>query len=249
MSDGFERHHVRSMEIAIAASAALMLVASVTVGCAHGMGSSATEGAIAELRQQRQENLEAGKAPVIEQAARIAVGGTLEELTDPSRQEQINQIVTTATEGVLSSAVQSLNGRGAWGGGPVELDGTRIGALGRQFSTGFYQGMSQQLQLELGPEGSGALAKSLSALVQEMSSAAATGAVAELSSADPECQGPNRKQCLDRRVYEISRIAAAGFTEGMESSLRIPSLVMAFAVGLLVALLAVAAMRGRRRAA
>src|SRR5262249_54606697 len=134
----------------------------------------------------------------------------------------------------------------AWGGGPPAAYGTTIGAFGGDFSAGFALGMSRQLQLELGQNASGPLGKSLSGLAQEMSVAATNGVVAELSPIDKDCTGPDRKGCVDRRVYDMSRLAAVGFADGVAHSLRIPILVLTFAGGFVVALIAFAALQRPR---
>jgi hypothetical protein len=181
----------------------------------------------------------------MEQAAGNAVIGAMNALDDPARQEQLARIVGTATESAFNTAVGSFQQRGAWGGGPPAGYGAPIGAFGNDFSAGFALGMSRQLQLELGPDGSGPLGKSLSGLAQEMSGAVTNGVVAELSPVDKDCAGPDRKGCVDRRVYDMSRVAAVGFADGVAHSLRLPVLVLTFAGGFVIALIAMAAFRRR----
>jgi hypothetical protein len=179
----------------------------------------------------------------MEQAASNATRGAMEALDAPEQQEQLSRAVGTATESAIDTAVESLQRRGAWGGGPGAAYGTPLGTFGNDFSAGLALGLSRQLQLELGPDGSGPLGKSLAGLAAEVSGAAATGVVSELSPVDGECRGPDRKGCVDRRVYDVSRIAALGVADGIAHSFRIPVLVLTFIGGFLVALLATAAFR------
>jgi hypothetical protein len=95
--------------------------------------------------------------------------------------------------------------------------------------------LTQGLVEDLGKAGDGPLAQSLVALSERAAGSAARGAMtALLAKCDPEDPA-----CLDRRVAELSRSAGAAFTEGVERSIHLPSLIVAFlggaAVGLLLA--------------
>jgi hypothetical protein len=223
----------------------LVLPSVTALGCAHRAGQKATRGAVEELQRSTQERRQLGEPAFMEQAAGNAVIGTMNALDDPARQEQLARIVGTATQSAFNTAMGSFRQPGAWGGGPRAAYGAPIGAFGNDFSAGFALGMSRQLQVELGPDGSGPLGKSLSGLAQEMSGAVASGVVAELSPVEKDCAGPDRKGCVDRRVYDMSRVAAIGFADGVAHSLRIPVLVLTFLGGFVVALIATSAFRRR----
>ena len=75
--------------------------------------------------------------------------------------------------------------------------------------------MSRQLQLEIGPNADGPLAKSLSALAQQLSAAALTGVTQQAVPNVDECNGPDRSRCTERRVEELSRAASRGFLTGL----------------------------------
>jgi hypothetical protein len=117
------------------------------------------------------------------QMATNATRGTLEALDDPAAQEKLSRAVGIATESALTTALDSFQRRGAWGGGPPSTYGTPVGAF--------------------------------------------------------ECTGPDRKNCVDRRVYDVNRLAAIGVAH----SVRIPIIVVTFLGGFLVALIATAAFR------
>jgi hypothetical protein len=225
------------------------LLVAITLGCGSSqrMGRRATSGALEELRDAKRQLEAEGAEMPFERAAGNAVKGALSELDDPERQAELSRLVGVATESALDSLVGSLRDRGAWGGGPRTADGPPIGALGDEFSAGFALGLSRQLRLEIGANGDGPLGNSLVGLMQQMSGAAANGVVNELSALDAECAGSLRRPCVDQRVYEVSRRAAVGFADGLVEGFRIPLLVAAFAGGLLVAFVIVAATRRRTR--
>jgi hypothetical protein len=237
------------MRIAWNPSALAVLISTslAVLGCAAHAGHQATAGALEEIREARKEIHEAGGPPAMHQIAGNATRGTLEAIDEPLGQEQLSRAVGIATESALSTAMETFRQRGAWGGGPPSTYGTTVGSFGGDLSSGFALGISRQLQIELGPDGTGPLGKSLSGMAQEMSGAVANGVVAELSPVDNECTGPDRKSCIDRRVYDVSRLAAIGAADGVAHSLRFPVLVLTFLGGFVVALIATAAFRRATR--
>jgi hypothetical protein len=181
----------------------------------------------------------------MEQIAGNSVRGALSALNQPDQQAELGRAVGVATDSAIASALGAPPTTGAWGGGPPSETGSPMRALGDQLSTGFAQGMSRQLRLELGPDGTGPLGQSLSRLAQGMSGAAASSVVAELApvATATDCAGPNRQHCIEQRTYDLSRTAAAGFADGMAKSLRFPILAVAFGAGFLVAWIAFLLMR------
>ena len=219
----------------------LGLTAVPALGCAHAAGGRAAAGAMQELESQRQQRQESGQAPLVEEAAGHVTRGALGELDTPERQEELSRIVAVATESALATVLGAQAGaaHGVGGGPPPspEVPTVPMSVLGQQFSTGFAMGLSRQLQLELGPVGEGPLGQSLATLTHEVSAAAVNGATSELAPSDPNCAGPNRQQCTDRRVYEMSKVAGGGFAEGLGRSLRVPEFVITFTAGFIAALL------------
>src|SRR5262249_21665924 len=128
---------------------------------------------------------------------------------------------------------------GAWGGGPAEGEGrntmSAMGALGDRFSAGLAGAFSRQLQLDFGTNGDGPLGQSLSGWVHQASGAAAAGVASELPTVGLECDGARGQACVDRRVYDLSRVAGNGFTEGMVRAIRVPLFFVTFGAGLVVA--------------
>ena len=88
----------------------------------------------------------------------------------------------------------------------------------------------------LGQEGPAPPAAALPGLVEEASAAAARGVRSELA-VFPDCAGPDREACVDRRVHELARAASAGAVDAVRDALALPVLLLTFAAGALTALL------------
>jgi hypothetical protein len=154
----------------------------------------------------------------------------------------LRRVIGASTRGALDSVLggQAPQDAGAsgWGGGPSPWHFSPIGALGGGFSEGFAFGLSRQLQAELGPNGDGPLAQTLTRVVERASAAAVAGAAQQLAPMTAaECAGMDNKKCADMRVYELSRSAADGFVDGLGAAIHLPLMILAFAGGLLTALL------------
>jgi hypothetical protein len=84
--------------------------------------------------------------------------------------------------------------------------------------------------------------------VGQMAASATDGALRRIF---PQCSADDAT-CLDGRLAELSRRAAAGFTAGAREALGVPALLLAFVAGVLVAVLALLAInwwQARARAA
>jgi hypothetical protein len=184
----------------------------------------------------------------MEQAAGNAVKGTLDELEDPRRQEQLGRVVGLAAESAVRGAVGAFEDRAGWWGGTGGPNGPPIGLLGARLSTGMAQGFSRQLRSELGANGEGPLGKSLSGWLHQASGAVVTGFIADLSPVDSEWRAGSR-EAIDQRVYELSRTAATGFTDGVTQRLGVPVIVLSFGAGLVVAFAVAGMLQKYRRGA
>jgi hypothetical protein len=69
--------------------------------------------------------------------------------------------------------------------------------------------------------------------VADLAAAATDGALRRLF---PQCSGDD-PSCLDRRIAELSRQAAVGFTTGARDTLALPALLLAFIAGVVAVLL------------
>jgi hypothetical protein len=94
---------------------------------------------------------------------------------------------------------------------------------------------SAELVAQLGPDGSGPLAVSLSQTGQRVSASVAGGVIggvgSELGGLAPECHGPNRAACLQQRLQETTRTTAASFSKGVRDSIGWQLLLVAFVLG------------------
>ena len=220
----------------VEALAACLFIACALFGCASGqrLGRGATSGALDELREESRAREERGERAPLEQAAGNAVVGALDALDDPARQEQLGRVVGRAAESAVRGAVGAFDDP-AWVDGPRRPNGTTAGLLGDRLSAGFAQGLSRQLRTELGPNGDGPLARSLSGWLHQASGAMATGFIGDLSPLDSEASGGSCRDCIERRVYELSRVAATGFTDGVAHRVHLPVVVLSFGAGLVLA--------------
>jgi len=87
--------------------------------------------------------------------------------------------------------------------------------------------LTQGLTDDLGDDGEGPLAQSITALAERSAARAAQGAMtAMLAGCDPETP-----TCIDRRVADLSTRAAVAFIDGVKRSLGFAALAIAFLAG------------------
>lgn len=96
---------------------------------------------------------------------------------------------------------------------------------------------TRQMVAELGPDGEGPLAVSLSRTGERVSASAVGGVGSEIARLAPECVGPDPLGCLERRLQQTARSTAASFTAGIKDSAGWQLLLVAFALGAGAALL------------
>jgi hypothetical protein len=84
---------------------------------------------------------------------------------------------------------------------------------------------------ELGPDGQGPLAVSLSRTSERVSAAAVDGVGSQLADLLPECSGPDRMECINRRFQQTARSTAASFTSGVKDTIGWHLLLIVFALG------------------
>jgi hypothetical protein len=96
---------------------------------------------------------------------------------------------------------------------------------------------TSELVAQLGQDGSGPLAESLSQTGQRVSASVASGVVggvgSQLAPLVSECNGPDRAACLERRFQDLTRTTAATFSKGVRDSIGWQFLLLAFALGAL----------------
>jgi hypothetical protein len=90
---------------------------------------------------------------------------------------------------------------------------------------------TQAIIAQLGPDGRGPLGVSLSRTGERVSASAVGGLGSELATLLPECNGPDRMDCINKRLQETARTTAASFTKGVKDSIGWHLLLIMFALG------------------
>jgi hypothetical protein len=218
---------------------ALVTAMSAMSGCARHVSSRAMGGALDTFKESVGEDAPAGQAPM-ETIAGRAVDGAVAHLQSPAQIAALRRVVhaaaTQAVTSALDAAARPVMGTG---GGRVEL-------LAESTATAVRTSLSEGLVSDLGSQGHGPLAASLSATAHHAAAAATDGALARLL---PGCTAQD-PECLDRRVAELSHDAAAGFMRGVREAIETTALILAFVAGLgcaTIAALAIALLRRRRQ--
>jgi hypothetical protein len=93
------------------------------------------------------------------------------------------------------------------------------------------QQATQQMVAELGPDGDGPLALSLSRTGERVSASAVGSVGSEIARLAPECVGPDPLGCLERRLQQTARSTAASFTAGVRDTVGWQLLLVAFVLG------------------
>jgi hypothetical protein len=211
-------HAVRNLAF-IRGLSIVLLFAAFPLACAERMGKNAAAGAMAQMKQQS----ERGGPPPASVAAGNVVAGAMAALDTPEQQARMQRFVSQTVADVTRSVVE---------GSSAELS-RAIAAVTRSV----VEDASAELVAQLGPNGSGPLAVSLSQTGERVS-ASVVGGVAggvgnELAALVPECRGPNRAACLEQRLQQTTRTTAATFTKGVRDSLGWQLLFVAFVLGVL----------------
>jgi hypothetical protein len=92
---------------------------------------------------------------------------------------------------------------------------------------------TEQLVAQLGPDGQGPLAVSLTNAGARVSAGVVSGARSEILALFPGCSGPADRACIEAQLQQMAHSAATGFTKGIRDTLGLPLLFVAFAVGVL----------------
>lgn len=197
----------------------------------RSVGQSTTEGVMEGVRQSRESEGAPGPEDVGRQTGMGMAEGAITQLTAPEVRAELELLVQRLVSGMLSGAVGGAGGEGI-GVGP---EGSA--ALIAQVSArAFAQEISNELIRQLGPTGEGPLATSLAATAERMSAGAIRGALAD-ETIFPECQGPDRTACIGQQLRDLSRQSSIGAVEGARRGLGLAGFVVAFAAGLLAALI------------
>jgi hypothetical protein len=226
------RGHWRRARPTLLAGLGLALAA----GCAEHAGGKAATGAI-EALEEKGAAAPPGERP-IELVTGRAVDAAIARLSQPQQTAALQALAGAIAEAAVQRALETALARTAPGtASPVER-------LAVQSADSMRETLSAGLAGDLASPGSARLGEAMVHVAREATAAATDGALARLF---PGC-APGDAPCLDRRVAQLSRGAAAGFVSGVKESLATVAVVLAFAAGAvctLVVLLVVRILRSR----
>ncbi|WNG14196.1 hypothetical protein [Cystobacter fuscus] len=215
----------------------LMLVQlSGVLGCATVVRQS-TKGALEAIRQQKEEVDQEQEASLMRGTAGQMTRGALDALITgepPPKAQQVEE-----NPGGVAS------GGGAAGGGAAASTGTGGSGLGGRgpvsvLSAQLARGLSAELERQLGADGSGPLARSMSAAAGQVAASVIQQSKDEFGPLFPECQGLEgeaARGCGEARVSQLSESVGGGLVRGMFKAAQPVLLIVAFGGGLLVGLL------------
>jgi hypothetical protein len=190
-----------------------------------------TEGALEAIREEKDQFAQERDAASRRTAGEIT-RGALEGLTEPG------------AGGAVASTGTGGSGPGPGGLGPVP-------SLASQVTRAF----SAELERQLGPDGTGPLAQSLSATAGQVASSMIQQSRNELGTLFPECgglQGKEARACRDTQVSQLGASFSRGAAQGLLQAVRPWLLLLTFAGGLIVGLLvflAISVARANRESA
>jgi len=190
---------------------------------ARHIGESTAQGALEAIREDK-EKFAQEEDDASRRTASEITRGALEGLTYPEAPPP-----TEPGGGAMAST-----GTGGSGLGPVP-------SLASQVVRAF----SAELERQLGPDGTGPLAQSLSATAGEVASSVVQQSRNELGTLFPECgglQGEEARACRDTQLARLGSSFSRGAAEGMVQAFRPWLLLLTFAGGLIVGLLMFLAM-------
>ena len=177
-------------------------VAAVLPACAERMAKNATAGAVNELQRQRAEAEQDPTKQVARMAGVRAVEGVMGALDTPAQRAEIQRMIAEAASIAAATAVDEA---------------------------------TRHMIAQLGPDGEGPLAVTFARTGERVSGATAAAAVdgvgRELGGLLPECNGPDRLECIERRLQQTARLTAASFTSGVKDSIGWQLLLLMYMLG------------------
>jgi hypothetical protein len=203
------------------------------------MGNQAAVGAVEAIRSAPPPP--EGQQRLAERVGQDTATGALSVLSSDQGLERLSKIVEVSVTRSFEAALRAPPSASPAqpGGGPGRVRGrvharSVVEQLASESASAASDALSIQLQRALGPDGRGPLAESLSATAANVSGAAARGARGELNGLFLGCANGDRA-CVEAGVRSLGRAAASGFVEGILGSVAWLALLVAFVVGLLVA--------------
>ncbi|OJH37392.1 hypothetical protein [Cystobacter ferrugineus] len=225
----------------------LMLVQlSGVLGCATVVRES-TRGALDAIRQQKEEVDQEHEDSLTRGTAGQVTRGALDALITgepPPKAQQIEE-----NPGSVASGGGAAGGGGggtpAPSGGAAASTGTGGSGLGSRgpvsvLSAQLARGLSAEFERQLGADGSGPLARSMSAAAGQVAASVIQQSKDEFGPIFPGCegfQGEEARACREARMSQLSESIGGGLVRGMFKAAQPVLLIVAFGGGLLVGLL------------
>jgi len=163
-------------------------------------------------------------------AAGRAVEGALSALDAPENREQIRSLISETVSNAVQTAVA---GAVATLAAPEQREQIRslVSETVSDAVQTAVEDATRELAAQLGPDGDGPLAASLTNASSRISAGAVRGVRGELMALFPDCGGPDARGCIELQLQQIARSTAAGFTKGVRDSLGLSFLFVAFVLG------------------
>jgi hypothetical protein len=223
------------------AAAIVWLGFMALAGCAHEVAKNATSGAVQEVAKGQQATSEDPTKQITRVAAERAVAGAIAALDAPDNQRKlrdaVNAVVNEAIATAFKTATEAPPGQEKAGAAGGE-SGSPLGKLIGQLVRTSVENAVRDLDAALGQQGNGPLAVSLTNTGKQLTASVMDSAFVKLGETFPECRGPGAFDCIDRKITEMSRSAAAGFSKGVRQTIGWQLLVVAGLVGLGIGLFA-----------
>ena len=193
--------------------------------CAHRMGEQSAKGVAAAIEDQTDPNRQ-----LMRVGATRAVEGAVAALDSPDQREQIRTLVS---EIMRVGATHAVEGAIAALDAPEQREQIRsvVSEVMSEAIRTAIEDASRQMVAQLGPDGEGPLAASLTNASARISAGVVSGARGELMALFPDCSGSDPRGCIERQLQEMARSTAVGFTKGVRDTLGVPLLIFAFVLG------------------
>jgi hypothetical protein len=167
-------------------------------------------------------------------AERIGKNAAAGAITELQKQREIanedpnKQVVRVAGQRATEGVVAALDA-------PAQRDAIKqlVSEAVSVAATTAVREATRQMIAELGPSGEGPLSVSLARAGERISAAAVDSTGSELAGLFPDCVGPGRVDCIERRMQQTARTTAASFTSGVKDSIGWHLLLLMFALGAL----------------
>ena len=227
------------MKSELASKGGLCVLVLVGLSCGHQIGRNTLSGATSKLQEGQEATENDPNKQIARIAAERAIEGAVEALNAPEQRAKINQVVSDAVAKAVASALRTATEvpRGENAGLAGERGVSPVALLMAQAARAAIEDAVRGLIRDLGGNGEGPLAESLASTGKNLSASVVGGAVDKLADTFPGCRGPDALACIDRKIQEMSRSAASGFSSGVRESIGWPLLIVAGLIGLVLGLL------------